>query len=204
MFATWHVRGASAARPVLAAVAVLALAASGCDSAGSSAAELRRDPASSSAVPSPRTDTSTPPTASPRPSGAGNPSASLLPAPPGTKLPMPPLPTGGAFHTVGPEDAGRTVSLKVGDRLDVVLPGARLGPRWVLQSYPRTVLRADIGASTFGLFRFVAAARGGGPVIFARFGCDPRYERPCIERPPPIDPDQRSADETFTIRVQVG
>jgi hypothetical protein len=202
VFAERQVPGAFAVRPILAAVAVLALAASGCDSGGSSAAELRPDPASSSAVPSPA-DISTPSTPAPRPSGRGLPSASAVPAPPGTKAPAPPLPTGGPVRTVGPEDAGRTVSLKVGDRLDVTLPGARLGPRWVLQSYPQTVLRADIGASTFGLFRFVAVARGAGPVIFARFGCDPRYERPCIERPPPIDPDQRSADETFMIRVQV-
>jgi hypothetical protein len=63
--------------------------------------------------------------------------------------------------TVTLHDAGRTVTLRVGDRLDLALGTARqTGDAWRLISYPETVL--SLLPAPAGHYRFAAAAPGRG------------------------------------------
>jgi hypothetical protein len=63
--------------------------------------------------------------------------------------------------TVTLRDAGRTVTLRVGDRLDVALGTARqTGDEWRLISYPEALL--SLLPAPAGHYRFAAAAPGRG------------------------------------------
>jgi hypothetical protein len=88
-----------------------------------------------------------------------------------------------ATVTVGPADDGRTVDLKVGDRLVVDLSAAKRQPRslgtWRLQVPRTTVLKRIDGAST--LTRVVLAAEAAGTVrllLSRRRSCDPPLQCP--------------------------
>jgi hypothetical protein len=132
---------------------------------------------------------STTPSGSPAtPAPTGPPAATLTPTNPGgapgtTVTPAPTTgPPGGALYLIGPRDAGRTVEMKVGDRLQVTLTGSRLLPGWALMSYPRAILRLDLRRAAIGQYRFVATAAGQGRVIFVQSGCGGVYERPCVDQ----------------------
>jgi hypothetical protein len=112
--------------------------------------------------------------------------------------------------TVGPADGGRTVNLKVGDRLIVQLyttmPPSRLRPGWVLRSPPSTVLRRVEGSPDATQVVLVADQPGTVRLVLVkRFGCDPPLRcpvagpsgqsermRPPVERP----------TVTITVRVR--
>ena len=112
--------------------------------------------------------------------------------------------------TVGPADGGRTVTLKVGDRLIVQLyttmPPSRLRPGWVLRSPPSTVLRRVEGSPDATQVVLVADQPGTVRLVLVkRFGCDPPLRcpvagpsgqserlRPPVERP----------TVTITVRVR--
>ena len=84
-----------------------------------------------------------------RPSGASQPSGASL----ATRQPR--------TTTVTLRDAGRTVTLRVGDRLDVALGTSRqTGDEWRLISYPETLL--SLLPAPAGHYRFAAAAPGRG------------------------------------------
>src|SRR5205823_7065370 len=96
-------------------------------------------PATSAAAPSSAPPTSTPTSAASggagglSPSGVGRPSGS-----PGTSA-------GTTVHRVGPADAGKIVTMHVGDRLQVTLAANRLMDRWTVGAYPGTALRLELG-----------------------------------------------------------
>jgi hypothetical protein len=63
--------------------------------------------------------------------------------------------------TVTQRDAGRTVTLRVGERLDVALGTARqTGDEWRLLTYPQTLL--SLLPAPAGHFRFAASSPGRG------------------------------------------
>jgi hypothetical protein len=89
------------------------------------------------------------------PAGGGSPSGARRPSGSGLAT-RPPRTT-----TVTLRDAGRTVTLRVGDRLDVALGTARqTGDEWRLISYPETLL--SLLPAPAGHYRFAAAAPGRG------------------------------------------
>ena len=122
-----------------------------------------------------------------------------------------PISTPSAMVTVGPNDDGRTVNLKVGDRLIVELHAAkqpsRFPPVWTLRWSPPKVLKRVQGDST--RTRVVLVADGPGTVrliLVKRQGCGPPLRCPLVADPsgqrermhPPLSPRV----VTITVRVQ--
>jgi hypothetical protein len=113
-----------------------------------------------------------------------------------------------ATVTVGPADDGKTVDLRVGDRLVVELTAAKRQSRqlgtWRLQVPRTTVLKRVDGAST--LTRVVLAAEAPGTVrllLHHRRSCDPPLLCPMAD---PTRQSERMAPPlvavVITIRVQ--
>jgi Glycosyl hydrolase family 1 len=114
-----------------------------------------------------------------------------------------------AIVTVGPNDAGRTVHLKVGDRLVVELHAAkqpsRFPPAWTVGSLPPKVLKRIPGDSTPTRVVFVAEAPGMVRLVLAqRLGCAPPLR--CPLAPGPFGQSERMHPPlpavVITIRVQ--
>jgi hypothetical protein len=115
-----------------------------------------------------------------------------------------------ATVTVGPRDDGRTVDLKVADRLVVELPTAKQPSRfpsaWTLGSLPPKVLKRVQGDSS--ATRVVFVAQGPGTVrlfLVKRQGCYPPLRRPLASAAgsskqvrPPLPP----VVVTITVRVR--
>ena len=85
--------------------------------------------------------------------------------------------------TVGPTDGGRTVDLKVGDRLIVELTGtpppSRLRPAWTLRAPDSKVLKRVPGNPDATRVRFVADQQGTVQLILVkRLGCYPPLRCP--------------------------
>ena len=91
--------------------------------------------------------------------------------------------TSPATVTVGPTDGGRTVDLRVGDRLIVQLTGttppSRLQPAWTLRSPASKVLRRVPGNPTATRVVFVADQPGTVRLVLVkRLGCYPPLRCP--------------------------
>ena len=103
------------------------------------------------------------------PQGTGTPQAA-------TASPSP------ATVTVGPSDGGRTVDLKVGDRLIVELTGttpSRLRPAWTLRAPATKVLRRVPGSPDAPRVMFVANQPGSVRLVLVRrLGCYPPLRCP--------------------------
>lgn len=109
--------------------------------------------------------------------------------------------------TVGVRDAGRTVTLRVGDRLDVALGTARqTGDEWRLISYPGQLL--SLLPAPAGHYRFAATAAGRGTLTAnPTLVCAPT-DNPSPLLCPPKDPRASAAPRRrphvrFTLTVQV-
>ena len=87
-----------------------------------------------------------------------------------------------ATVTVGPSDGGRTVDLKVGDRLIVELTGttpSRLRPAWTLRAPATKVLRRVPGSPDAPRVMFVANQAGSVRLVLVRrLGCYPPLRCP--------------------------
>jgi hypothetical protein len=91
--------------------------------------------------------------------------------------------TSPATVTVGPTDGGRTVDLKIGDRLIVELTGttppSRLRPGWTLRSPASKVLRRVPGNPAATRVVFVADQPGTVRLVLVkRLGCYPPLRCP--------------------------
>jgi hypothetical protein len=91
--------------------------------------------------------------------------------------------TSPATVTVGPTDGGRTVDLRVRDRLIVQLTGttppSRLRPAWTLRSPPSKVLRRVPGNPAATQIVFVADQPGTVRLVLVkRLGCYPPLRCP--------------------------
>jgi hypothetical protein len=64
------------------------------------------------------------------------------------------------LHRIGAADAGREVTIRVGDLLDV----NPSGPGWRVDGYPKAILRLEDTAGPAAGHRFLAIAVGEGPV----------------------------------------
>jgi len=73
-----------------------------------------------------------------------------------------------AVVRLGLDDNGKTVTLAVGDRLQVILSGGRLTGDWALASYPRPVLAPDPAAMPVGGVALLAREAGSGQVVLVR------------------------------------
>jgi hypothetical protein len=82
-------------------------------------------------------------------------------------------------HRLGPLDAGKTVTMAVGDRLVVTLPTNRLAGRWTLTGYPAGVLAPELASVPVGGFGLVARSAGSGSVVLTRSGCGPAADQIC-------------------------
>jgi hypothetical protein len=108
--------------------------------------------------------------------------------------------------TVGVRDAGRTVTLRVGDRLDVALGTARqTGDEWRLISYPGELL--SLLPTPAGHHRFAATAPGRGTLTAnPTLVCAPT-DNPSPLLCPPKDPSASAAlrrpHVRFTLTVRV-
>jgi hypothetical protein len=113
-----------------------------------------------------------------------------------------------ATATVGPNDGGKTVDLKVGDRLVVELRAAKQPSRfsraWTLELPRSTVLKRVDGDST--LTRVVLIAEAPGTVrllLLQRRSCDPPLQCPMAD---PSGQSERMhpplPEVAITIRVQ--
>ena len=80
--------------------------------------------------------------------------------------------------TLGPDDNGRSVTLAVGDRMQVILSGGRLNGGWALVSYPRPTLAPAAGAVPVGGVALVAREAGSGQVVLVRVLCGPAVDPP--------------------------
>ena len=103
---------------------------------------------------------------------------------------------------LGPEDNGRTVTLAVGDRLQVILSGGRLTGDWALASYPRPALATD-AAAPFGGVALVAREAGSGQVVLVRVLCGPAVDPPGCSGGSGVGPGQISPTRwavTVTVR----
>jgi hypothetical protein len=137
-----------------------------------------------------------------------------IPTPGGTSLPGtsepatpttdPPTPAAGV-HRLGPNDSGRTVALKVGETLEIVLSGGRLSGVWTLTGWPVAAVHPEVAQGAVGKYVFRATGVGGGLITFARFRCGVQLDAPCTGRTLP-DPGDSFApgDGTFTVTVRVG
>lgn len=108
-----------------------------------------------------------------------------------------------AVVRLGPGDNGRTVTLAVGDRLQVILSGGRLTGDWALVSYPRPALAPDAGAVPFGGVALVAREAGSGQVVLVRVLCGPAVDPPGCSGGSGVGPGQTSPTRwavTVTVR----
>jgi hypothetical protein len=178
-------------------VVAAGLLAAGCASANPSAA-----PAGSTGPGGTAAPTSTPPRGAPLPSSAPAPGE-----PGGSGGATPTVSPGSAgVYRLGAADAGKQVVLAVGDRLEITLPSNRLNGRWIITGYPRAALRLELQGATFGKFVFVATAAGSGNVTLVRGTCGRVPDRPCVDRPVPVEgapPATDPAKRTFTVAVRV-
>ena len=137
--------------------------------------------------------------------GCAQPGTQTLAADPGNTSTPP------ATITVGPNDGGRTVDLKVGDRLIVQLSTARrpsrFPPAWMVRSPPSKVLKRVQGNLTPTQAVFVADGPGTVRLLLVkREGCSPPLRCPLAADPsgqreqmhPPLQP----VVVTITIRVR--
>ena len=83
-----------------------------------------------------------------------------------------------AVVRLGPPDNGTTVTLAVGDRLQVILSGGRLTGDWALASFPRPALAPETGTVPTGGVALVARAAGSGQVVLVRVLCGPAIDPP--------------------------
>ena len=109
--------------------------------------------------------------------GCAQPGTQTLAADPGTTSTPP------ATITVGPDDGGRTVDLKVGDRLIVQLTGttppSRLRPAWTVRSPSSRVLQRVPGNPDATRVVFVADQPGTVQLVLVkRLGCYPPLRCP--------------------------
>jgi hypothetical protein len=114
--------------------------------------------------------------------------------------------------TVGPEDGGRTVDLRVGDRLVVQLqtagPPSRFPPPWILRLPPSRVLERVPGDPDAPQVVLVAAAPGTVRLLLAkRTSCAPPLRCPLAAAGPtgqrePTRPPLAGATVAITVRVQ--
>jgi len=93
-----------------------------------------------------------------------------------------------AVVRLGPDDNGKTVTLAVGDRLQVILSGGRLTGDWALTSYPRPALVPDPGAMPVGGVALVAREVGSGQVVLVRVLCGPPVDPPSCPGAAASDP----------------
>ena len=108
-----------------------------------------------------------------------------------------------AVVRLGPDDSGKTVTLAVGDRLQVILSGGRLNGEWALASYPRPALAADSGAMPVGGVALVAREAGSGQVVLVRALCGPPVDPPSCPGGSGIGPGQTSPTRwTVTVTVR--
>jgi hypothetical protein len=116
-----------------------------------------------------------------------------------------------AIVTVGPNDDGRMVDLKVGDRLVVELHAgkqpSRFPPAWTLGSLPPKVLKRIPGDSTPARVVFVAEAPGMVRLyLVKRQGCSPQSHCPLAADPSGqserMHPPLPAVVITMTIRVR--
>ena len=108
-----------------------------------------------------------------------------------------------AVVRLGPDDNGSTVTLAVGDRLQVILSGGRLTGDWALTSYPRPALAADPGADPFGGVALVAREAGSGQVVLVRVLCGPAVDPPACSGGSGVGPGRTSPTRwavTVTVR----
>jgi hypothetical protein len=116
----------------------------------------------------------------------------------------PPSSTGGVVR-LGPGDSGKTITMRVGNQLQITQTANRLLGRWILADY-RRVLSPDLRRSTFGQFVLIAIAPGGGAVTLIQSSCG-TDGRPCLDRPAPIEPTPTSRPDLpgriFTVTIRV-
>jgi hypothetical protein len=109
--------------------------------------------------------------------------------------------------TVTLRDAGRTVTLRVGDHLDVALGVARqTGDEWRLLTYPSSLL--SLLPAPAGHYRFAAAKPGRGKVTANPTPLCAPTDNPNPMLCPPRnagakDPPKRGPRPRFTLTVQV-
>jgi hypothetical protein len=108
----------------------------------------------------------------------------------------------GAVVRLGPADNGTTVTLAVGDRLQVILSGGRLTGDWALASYPRPALAADAGAVPIGGVTLVARQAGSGQVVLVRVLCGPAVDPPSCPGGSGVGPGP-TAPTRWTVTVTV-
>ena len=99
----------------------------------------------------------------------------------------------GAVVRLGPADTGTTVTLAVGDRLQVILSGGRLTGDWALASFPRPALAPDTGAVPVGGVVLVARQAGSGQVVLVRVLCGPAVDPPSCRGGSGVGPAPTSA-----------
>lgn len=107
-----------------------------------------------------------------------------------------------AVVRLGPDDNGSTVTLAVGDRLQVILSGGRLTGDWTLASYPRPAL-ATAAAAPFGGVALVAREAGSGQVVLVRVLCGPAVDPPACSGGSGVGPGRTSPTRwavTVTVR----
>jgi hypothetical protein len=109
----------------------------------------------------------------------------------------------GAVVRLGPDDSGKSVTLAVGDRLQVVLSGGRLTGDWALASYPRPLLAPAPGAIPVGGVALVAREAGSGQVVLVRVLCGPPVDPPSCAGGSGVGPGQTSLTRwTVTVTVR--
>ena len=107
-----------------------------------------------------------------------------------------------AVVRLGLDDNGKTVTLAVGDRLQVILSGGRLTGDWALASYPRPVLAPDPAAMPVGGVALLAREAGSGPVVLVRVLCAPPVDPPSCPGGSGVGPGP-TAPTRWTITVAV-
>ena len=108
-----------------------------------------------------------------------------------------------AVVRLGPADNGSTVTLAVGDRLQVILSGGRLTGDWELVSFPRPALAPEDGAAPVGGVALIARQAGSGQVVLVRVLCGPAVDPPGCSGGSGVGPGQTSPTRwavTVTIR----
>jgi hypothetical protein len=103
---------------------------------------------------------------------------------------------------LGPGDTGRTVTLAVGDRLQVILSGGRLAGGWALVSYPRPALAPAPGPMPIGGVALVGREAGSGQVVLVRVLCGPPVDPPSCTGGSGVGPGQ-TAPTRWTVTVTV-
>jgi hypothetical protein len=163
--------------------------------AGSGAATSPTGPGGTTTDPGKPTGTAGPPSGIPAPSG-------VPVTPPVTSVP------GGSPHQLGPADNGKTVTLKVGELLQIQLPSDKLAAgRWTLIGWPKDAVKPKLNNSGLGRFAFQAQATGSGRITFARFVCNTAVSSPCDGVPlpgpkfAPEPPGGKPAGWSVTVQV---